>query len=148
MIDQSFQDWYYQLFSPSVQAGILQASQLAGYRNNPVYLRGSRYVPPSADNITDCMEAFIDLLRTESVPVVRAVLGHFIFVYIHPYTDGNGRVGRFIMNVGFASGNYPWTVIRKDRRDAYLNTLEEASTNLNIRPFAEFVAEEMLEGPT
>lgn len=36
-------------------------------------------------------------------PGVRAVLGHFFFVYIHPYMDGNGRLGRFLMNALFAS---------------------------------------------
>jgi hypothetical protein len=35
---------------------------------------------------------------------VRVVLGHFIFVYIHPYMDGNGRMGRFLMNVMLAGG--------------------------------------------
>jgi len=40
------------------------------------------------------------------------VLGHFIFVYIHPYMDGNGRVGRFLMNAMMASGGYLWTSYR------------------------------------
>jgi len=144
VIDRDFQGWYRELFSPSVQAGILEARQLSGYRNNPVYLRGSRYVPPQVDAVTDCMEAFFELLQQETEPVVRAVLGHFIFVYIHPYPDGNGRLGRFLMNAGFASGRYAWTVVRNSRRDLYLTTLEEASTNHNIRPLAAFLAEEML----
>jgi Fic family protein len=42
---------------------------------------------------------------------VRVVLGHFVFVYIHPYIDGNGRMGRFLMNLMLASGGYPWAVI-------------------------------------
>ena len=144
VIEHDFQGWYRELFSPSVVAGILEARQLLGYRNNPVYLRGSRYVPPHVDAVTDCMEAFFELLRQESEPVVRAVLGHFIFVYIHPYSDGNGRLGRFLMNAGFASGRYSWTVVRNSRRDVYLKALEEASINHNIRPLAVFVAEEML----
>lgn len=144
VIDQDFQSWYRELFSPSVLAGLLEARHLAGYRNNPVYLRGSRYIPPHEDAVIDCMEAFLELLRQESEPLVRAVLGHFIFVYIHPYSDGNGRLGRFVMNAGFASGPYTWTVIRKDRRELYLAALEEASANHNIAPFAAFVAEEMM----
>jgi fido (protein-threonine AMPylation protein) len=43
------------------------------------------------------MPAFFDLLREESHPAARVLLGRFIFVYIHPYMDGNGRVGRFLM---------------------------------------------------
>ncbi|WP_366635422.1 Fic family protein [Aquisalimonas sp.] len=41
---------------------------------------------------------------------MRAVLGHWLFGSIHPYPDGNGRMGRFTMNAMLASGGYPWTV--------------------------------------
>jgi len=77
------------------------------------------------------------------------VLGHFIFVYIHPYMDGNGRIGRFLMNVMLAAGGYPWTVVPLERRDAYMAALEEASVRQNIVPFADFLAqlvEEELRG--
>jgi len=43
-------------------------------------------------------------------PGVRAVLGRWLFGYIHPYPDGNGRMARFVMNAMLASGGYPWTV--------------------------------------
>jgi hypothetical protein len=143
IVKREYQGWYREMFMPAVNAGILKVDQLAGYRNCPVYLRGSRYVPPSANAVPDCMEAFLDLLAQETDAAVRAVLGHFIFVYIHPYSDGNGRMGRFLMNALFASGGYPWTVIRQARRDQYLSALEEASTNQDIAPFARFVREEM-----
>ena len=70
---------------------------------------------------------------------MRIVLGHFIFVYIHPYFDGNGRMGRFLMNVMLASGGYPWTVIPVQRRNEYMDALEAASVNGNIEPFATFL---------
>ena len=73
-------------------------------------------------------------------PLVRTVLGHWIFVYIHPYMDGNGRMGRFLMNVMLASGGYPWTVIPVQRREEYMNTLESASVQGTIMPFAKFLA--------
>jgi Fic family protein len=66
------------------------------------------------------------------------VLGHFVFVYIHPYVDGNGRMGRFLMNVMAASGGYPWTIIPVERRDEYMAALE-SSVRQDIRPFAAFV---------
>jgi Fic family protein len=68
------------------------------------------------------------------------VLGHFIFVYIHPYIDGNGRMGRFLMNVMLAAGGYPWTMIPLEKRDTYMAALEEASVGQNIIPFADFLA--------
>jgi Fic family protein len=46
------------------------------------------HVPLNRDAVSDAMPAFFDLLREEPHPAVRVVLGHFIFVYIHPYMDG------------------------------------------------------------
>lgn len=67
------------------------------------------HTPPRAEAVRDLMPAFFDLLKEEPDPAVRTVLGHFMFVYIHPYMDGNGRIGRFLMNVMLAAGGYPWT---------------------------------------
>jgi hypothetical protein len=132
--------WYRELFSPSITAGILQPGDLAGYRNGPVYIRQSMHTPPSKEGVRDLMPAFFNLLRKEENPAVRVVLGHFVFVFIHPYVDGNGRMGRFLMNLMMASGGYPWTVITVDTRDQYMAALEQASVGKNIRPFSEFLA--------
>ncbi len=98
------------------------------------------HAPPSREAVRDAMPAFFDLLREEQEASVRVVLGHFIFVYIHPYMDGNGRMGRFLMNVMLASGGYPWTVVPLNERNVYMAALEEASVNHNIVPFVDFLA--------
>jgi Fic family protein len=81
------------------------------------------------------------LLGGEEDSCVQAVLGHWMFGYIHPYPDGNGRIARFLMNAMLASGGYPWTVIRVDDRAAYLSALDSASIDLDSAPFAKFIAE-------
>jgi hypothetical protein len=73
------------------------------------------------------------------VTTVRVVLGHFIFVYIHPYFDGNGRMGRFLMNLMFASDGYPWTVVPVTLHEDYLAALESESAEGEIVPFAQFL---------
>jgi hypothetical protein len=135
--------WYMDLFSPFVKAGLINSADLAGYRNRPVYIKHSRHVPPRWEGLTDCMERLFALLKNESNAGVRAVLGHFVFVYIHPYIDGNGRIGRFIMNTFLASSGYPWTIIRVFQRESYVKSLEEASVNRNIIPFVNFIKSEM-----
>ena len=58
-------DWYRELFQPCVTAGLMEAGALAGYRNIPVYLHGSRYVPPRWEAVRDAMPALFDLLEKE-----------------------------------------------------------------------------------
>jgi Fic family protein len=132
--------WYREMFAPSVTAGLLRPADLAGYRDGQVYIRQSKHVPLNRDAVRDAMPAFFDLLCEETDPTVRVVLGHFVFVYIHPYMDGNGRIGRFLMNLMMAAGGYPWTVIPVADRNAYMAALERASVREDIRPFAEFLA--------
>jgi fido (protein-threonine AMPylation protein) len=138
--DEDHKTWYRELFAPSVTAGLLRPSDLAGYRNGQVYIRRSMHVPLNKDAVRDGMPAFFDLLAAETDPAVRVVLGHFIFVYIHPYMDGNGRMGRFLMNLMLAAGGYPWTIVPVTEREGYLDALEAASVRENIVPFAQFLA--------
>jgi fido (protein-threonine AMPylation protein) len=139
-------DWYQALFAPAVQGGLLPPAAFAGYRDAPVFIRGSRHVPLPGHAIADAMEALFDLLEQETESAVQAVLGHFAFVFIHPYPDGNGRMARFLMNALLAGGGFPWTIIHLENRARYREALEEASVNKDIRPFATIVRDEMLAG--
>jgi Fic family protein len=80
-------------------------------------------------------------LENETDPSARAVIGHWLFGYIHPYPDGNGRMARFLMNVMLASGGYPWTVVRMRDRNAYLAALDRASIDMDIKPFTMLLAQ-------
>ncbi|EDM35969.1 hypothetical protein PBAL39_23217 [Pedobacter sp. BAL39] len=131
--------WYRELFDPSVASGLLRASDLSGYRNNQVYITNSKHVPLNVDAMRDAMSVLFEMLEEESEASVRAVLGHFVFVFIHPYMDGNGRMGRFLLNVMLASGGYPWTVVPVEKRDEYMQALEKASVEQDVAPFAAFI---------
>jgi hypothetical protein len=143
VVKSEYQDWYRALFGASVQAGLLEAYHLAGHRNGRVFIRASRHVPPPADAVTDAITALFARLEAEREAIVRAVLGHFLFGFIHPYMDGNGRMTRFLMNVMLASGGYPWTIVRTARRKQYLDALDVAAVDQNIVPFTEFIRDEM-----
>lgn len=139
VVENDLGGWYRELFTPSVTAGLVNPTQLAGYRNSPVFIRQSQHVPMSVVAVRDAMPAFFDLLKSETDPAARIVLGHFIFVYIHPFSDGNGRTARFLMNVMMAAAGHSWAVIRIDHREAYMAALEAASVEENIAPFADLL---------
>lgn len=132
--------WYMQMWMPFVTVGILQSADLVGYRSGQVYIRGSQHVPLNPKAVRDAIPVLFDLLKNESHAAVRAVLGHFFFVFIHPYMDGNGRMGRFILNAMLASGGYNWTVIPVERRKEYMKALEKASVEGDIVDFTKVIA--------
>ncbi len=140
IVDDDHGNWYREMFAPSVTAGLIKRADLAGYRNGQVFISKSNHIPLSSEGVRDAMPALFEMLMDEKEPAVRSVLGHFVFVYIHPYMDGNGRMGRFLMNVMLASGGYPWTIVPVDKRSEYMSALEKASVEQNIEDFAEFIA--------
>jgi len=141
------QEWFKAMFQPFVTIGQQEAHTLAGYRNGNVFIIGSDHVPYSPEAVLDGMDALFDCIAEEDDPRVKAVLGPYIFTFIHPYMDGNGRNARFLMNALLAEGGFPWTVIPVDRRTEYMACLEAASKHENIKPLAAFVAELVASPP-
>jgi Fic family protein len=137
---------YRKMFLPSVQANILKPSDLIGYRDTAIYLRGSEHVPPPKEAVLDAMEKYFEVLKNDDNILSKAILGHFIFGFIHPYIDGNGRISRFIMNTILISYGLPWIIIKKEERNRYMSALEQASNHDNIIPFTEFILEKIEHG--
>lgn len=121
--DNDHGTWYHELFGACVAAGLIRPADLAGYRPERVFIRSSMHTPLVPRAVPDDMAAFFELLTQETHPAVRVVLGHSIFAYIHPYMDGNGRMGRFMMNLMFAAGAFPWTVVLVERRQDSMSAL-------------------------
>ena len=143
LIDVGITQWYTALFKPCVTAGLVSELDLVGYRKGPIYIRGSRHVPPASEQLLDCMSALKECIVKEEFFPVKAILGHLFFGYIHPFPDGNGRTARFLMNFLFILGGYRWVVIELEARDKYLAALEAASVGKDIGPFTRFILEMM-----
>ena len=98
------------------------------YRNVSVRISGSRVVLPNPIKVPDLMEEFCAWLaaRKKIHPVELAAEAHYRLVTIHPFTDGNGRTARLLMNLLLMMAGYPPAIIRKRDRLAYIAALEKA----------------------
>ena len=89
------------------------------------------------------MRRFLDWLNDpENMllhPVRFAALAHYKLVYIHPFTDGNGRTSRLLMNWILMQNGFPPVIIRKQDRLSYYQHLVTANDG-DIRPFVRFIA--------
>jgi Fic family protein len=131
LVEDEHQRWHALLFgnAPSFS-----------YRDRQVYLGGSRHVPYPSTAVSDGMSSLFECITDEPDARVRAVLGPFLLTYIHPYTDGNGRLARLMMNVLLVEGGFPWTVIPLVQRREYMESLEVASMQDDIRPLASLIS--------
>ena len=117
-------------------------------RRDTVIIANARHVPPQHTSVSDCMETLFGLVKEEKHPAVRAALAHVFYEYIHPYIDGNGRTGRFLMNVLFAAGGYPWVIVPFDQRKRYLEAMGSASERGDAAPLSELLLEGVRAAPT
>jgi Fic family protein len=72
-------------------------------------------------------------------PLVLAAIIHNQFEHIHPFQDGNGRVGRLLLNYVLLKNKYPPINISFEDRGEYYYTLQEYSKSQNLRPTIEFL---------
>lgn len=113
------------------------------YRNINVLIAGATHRPPTNIEVPSKMEAFIDWYKTEAQTlhaVERACQIHVDFVGIHPFSDGNGRTSRLLMNFELMKNGFPPVVLKVENRLAYYEALDKAHTLNDYAPFIALVS--------
>src|SRR5713226_9878758 len=104
---------------------IKEAGQL---RTVQVYIRGSSHIPPPARDVRLYMMQWIRWLTSDDAfhydPVTRAAIAHHDFEALHPFADGNGRVGRLLMNLLLMQDGYPPALVLREWRTHYITALQ------------------------
>ena len=116
--------------------------QIGKYRTLQVYIRGVDWVPAPPENVASDMKTLLTWYsknKNKLHPLVTAIYFHVGFEIIHPFVDGNGRIGRLLMNFILHKNSYPMVNIPNERRNTYYFVLREAQIKGNLRPFIEFV---------
>uniref|UniRef100_A0A182NUZ1 Protein adenylyltransferase Fic n=1 Tax=Anopheles dirus TaxID=7168 RepID=A0A182NUZ1_9DIPT len=112
------------------------------FRRTQVYVGG--HIPPGPGDLAILMGRFENWLNSEQVflmhPVKYAAMAHYKLVHIHPFSDGNGRTSRLLMNTLLMRAGYPPVIIQKQHRHKYYNYLQLANEG-DIRPFVRFIAD-------
>ncbi len=98
------------------------------WRRMNVRIAGTRHVPPRMEQVVPMLSKWIegyakkDMLGEDVFSL--AAWMHFEFESIHPFNDGNGRVGRLLLNLHFLKHNWPPVHILPPDRNLYLKTLD------------------------
>lgn len=114
------------------------------YRKVNVLISGATHTPPASVMVPEQMQALIEWYQNEAQqlhPVERAARLHGELVKIHPFTDGNGRTSRLIMNVVLMQAGFPAALIQVNQRLAYYQALDKAHTTGNYRDFIQLIVQ-------
>ena len=117
--------------------------EAGNYRKSNVIINGSSHRPPVVAEVLPLMNELVrywKLNEKKMNPVQLAAIIHHKLVYIHPFTDGNGRTARAIMDLILLRGGYPLAIILKNDRKKYYKYLS-AADNGNYKPFVNFIAQ-------
>lgn len=97
---------------------------------DPYTPQDADFVPPPASEVPRLLDDLVDFLgRRDLSPVLQAAAAHAQFETIHPFADGNGRVGRMLIGMALARGGLvqdvvpPVSLVLARERDAYVNAL-------------------------
>ncbi len=99
----------------------------AEYRKTPMQILGAIFEPPPPEAVPFLMKTLVDWLKRERdrlPPIRRATVFHLLFEVIHPFEDGNGRLGRILMNAVLIEGGFINVAFRN--REEYISALKKA----------------------
>ena len=115
------------------------------YRRHSVRIVGAHV--PTANFIR--VPQLMDALMNEACRVSSDVISHVSEIHsrfekIHPFSDGNGRIGRLLMHAMFLHEDFPPAVIKQERRREYILALNKAQTDEEFSLLEDFICDALL----
>ena len=117
-------------------------------RNHDVAIAQSKFKPPMHLELETLLKEFFDWYtknKKKIHPVELAALVHLKFVTIHPFSDGNGRISRLMMNFVLKDNDFPLLDIQYIKRASYYNALERSQVNQEDNVFIQWFFRRYLE---
>ena len=135
-----------------LKSGRGASKQPGEFRRSQNWIGGTRpgnalFVPPPPHRLDECLDSFERFLNTEdpALPMlIRAGLAHVQFETIHPFLDGNGRLGRLLITLMLCEAGalrepiLYLSLFFKARRDDYYRLLQEVRREGNWEAWMEF----------
>lgn len=120
------------------------------YHTTDIYITGTEYLPPESKKIPELMKNYMKKmqeLKGSLHPIEYAALLHKGLVDIHPFSDGNGRTARLLMNLSLIQDGYGIVCISPVLRNEYISALMagQVGKNQSNEPFIKFIAEAVIE---
>ncbi len=110
------------------------------YRGGPIFIQASKVKPVKAEEVEKEMKKLVEWNKKERKHIIElASEFHARFEYIHPFSDGNGRTGREILNWALQKEGFPRAIINLQNRGSYVVLLERVQLSKQYCKFTMFV---------
>jgi len=116
--------------------------KIGKYRNIQVFIRGASIIPSKPQEVHQKMTALLSWYtknKKKIHPLIVAAYFHVEFEKIHPFVDGNGRVGRLLLNFILHKNKFPMVNIPNKKKLKYYELLEKAQIKEEYRDFVLFL---------
>jgi len=117
-------------------------NQVGEYRKVQVYIRGTNWLPPKPQEVSNEMKHLLiwySKNKKNLNPLILAAYFHSAFETIHPFVDGNGRVGRLLMNFILRKNKFPMINIPATKKYIYYKALESSQINGDLKHLVKFL---------
>ncbi len=150
---EQLEDYGYDSLDDLLKAHKVMTAQLlddAGTFRNVNVAVGEHVAPPFTQVSTLMQQLFEWLARSDEHLLIKSCVFHYEFEFIHPFRDGNGRIGRLWQSVILMAHNplfgiLPTESIVRDHQEAYYKAIEDSTTQGESTPFVEFMLASILE---
>lgn len=117
------------------------------YRNHPVRITGANLPAANYIKVPELIpEVMIKAAAQTIDSVASSASVHSRFEQIHPFSDGNGRVGRLLMNAMFLKANLASAIIRQEQKQLYYAYLYKAQTTPDQSQLENFLCDAVADG--
>jgi Fic family protein len=117
-------------------------NQIGKYRTLQVYIRGVNWLPSKPENVSKEMGSLLSWYtknKKKVHPLILSAYFHSAFETIHPFVDGNGRVGRLLMNFILHKNNLPMINIPAKKKYLYYKALESSQVKGDLKSLIKFL---------
>jgi len=117
------------------------------YRRHGVRIVGANVPTANYVKVPELMENLVKEINAREKDVIRHVSKiHYSFEKIHPFSDGNGRIGRLVLCAMLICANFPPALIKQENKQLYYTYLQKAQTSGDSSLLEDFMCEAIMDG--